>query len=102
MAEQHGIKETKEVLQALFAVTKVCAEIFKDGFQVQDLIDGFSKLNGDAEKKALLEAALKDVKAVPEEVKDISLAEGVELLVLVAQEVPALLEAFKKVEPVNA
>ena len=89
------IKETKEVLKAVLVLAKVSAEILKDGVQVQDLVDGYIKLAGDPVKKAALEAALANIGAVPAEVKDISLGEAVELLVVVAQEIPGLLEAFK-------
>lgn len=90
------IKETKELVKGLLELMKVSAEIFKDGFQAQDIIDGYVKLSADPVKKAALEAALKDINAVPAELKDISLAEGIELVVVVAQELPSLLEAFKK------
>jgi hypothetical protein len=90
------IKETKELLKGILAVAKVSAEIFKDGVQAQDLVDGYLKLAGDPVKKAELEAAIAGISGVSAEVKDLSLAEGVELLVVVAQELPALLAAFKK------
>jgi hypothetical protein len=90
------IKETKELVKGLVELMKVSAEIFKDGFQAQDIIDGYVKLSSDPVKKAALEAALKDIQAVPAEIKDINLAEGIELVVVIAQELPALLAAFKK------
>lgn len=90
------VKETKELLKGLIELMKVSAEIFKDGFQAQDIVDGYIKLSADPVKKAALEAALKDVQAVPAELKDITLAEGIELVVVMAQELPALLNAFKK------
>lgn len=89
------MKETKELLKGLLDVVKVSAELFKDGVQVQDLIDGYTKLNGDPVKKAELEAALANVSAVPAELKAISLADGLELVILLVQELPGLLEAFK-------
>lgn len=90
------IVQTKELVKGLLELMKVSAEIFKDGFQAQDIIDGYVKLSADPVKKAALEAALKDINAVPAELKDITLAEGIELVVVVAQELPSLLEAFKK------
>jgi hypothetical protein len=90
------VKETKELIKGILEVVKVSAEVFKDGFQAQDIVDGYMKLAADPVKKAALEAALANVGEVPEELKDVSLAEGVEILVVVAQELPALLEAFKK------
>ena len=89
-------KETKELIKAIFDIAKVSAEVLKDGVQAQDVVDGYMKLMGDPVKKAELEAALANIQAVPAELKDISLAEGIEILVLVVQEVPGLLAAFKK------
>lgn len=92
------IKETKELIKGILELVKVSAEVLKDGVQAQDIVDGYMKLVADPVKKAALEAAIKDIQAVPAEVKDINLVESVELLVLVAQELPALLDAFKKAE----
>lgn len=94
--QQHGVKETKEVIKLGFALSAVVAGELKDGFQLQDLVNVFTKLQGNDEKKAIVEAALKDVKIVPEEIKDLSLIEGIELAAFAAAEVPALLEALKK------
>lgn len=93
---QHGVKETKELLSGLFALVKVLGIELKNGFQVSDLIAAFNAIQADPVKKAAIEAALKDIKEVPEEVKDVNLAEGIELAMHVISEVPALIEAFKK------
>lgn len=90
------MKETKELIKGVLDLVKVSAELLQDGAQIQDLVDGYLKLAGDPVKKAELEAALNNIQAVPEELKAISLADGIELLVLLAQELPGLLEAFKK------
>ncbi len=96
------IKETKELLQGLLALTCVCAEVLKDGVSVQDLVDGFVKINADAAKKASVEQALAGISEVPAEIKDISLAESLELAAVLIVELPKVLEAFKKVEAVPA
>jgi hypothetical protein len=90
------IKETKELLIGIMELAKVSAELLKDGAQVQDLVDGYTKIALDPVRKAKLEAALKGIHAVEDEVKDISFAEAMELLVVVAKELPELLAAFKK------
>jgi len=91
----HGIKETKELLTAVLVITKVIAKELQDGFNAQDLVDAFVAIQGDEVKKAAVEAALKDVVAVPAEVKDASLSEWIELVVHMLGELPSLLEAFK-------
>lgn len=95
--EKKGIKELKDLLLGILVITKVGANVLKDGAQLQDLVDGFSQLNGDPEKKKAIEDALAGIQEVPAEAKDIDLAEGVELLILIAEELPELIEAFKKV-----
>lgn len=93
---EHGVKETKELLTGVFAVVKVISVELKNGFQISDLIAGFNAIQNDPIKKAQLEVALKDIKEVPAEVKDVNLAEGIELAMHVISEVPSLIEAFKK------
>lgn len=97
MTELHGIKETKEVLAALNKLVIVLAPILIDGIQLSDVVAGFNALNNDPVVKAEIEAALKDIHLVPEEIKDINLAEGVELAMIQVQALPALIAAFKKV-----
>lgn len=95
MSELHGIKETKEVLKLALVLGGVVAGQLKDGFQFKDLADVFVKMQGDEEKKAIVDAALKDVSKVPDEVKDITFAEGLELVSFLASELPAFLEKLK-------
>lgn len=92
----NGIKETKEVVLGVMALVKVVAKELKDGFQVMDLVAAFSAIQADPVKKAALEAALKDIGDVPEEIKDASLAEWIEVAVVLISELPSLLAAFKK------
>lgn len=102
MSEAKGIKETKEALVGALAIVKVAAEVLKDGAQLSDLVDGFSKLNSDPEKKALIEQALAGIQELPAEIKDIDLKEGAELAGVLIKELPALIDAFKKPEPAPA
>jgi hypothetical protein len=97
-----GVKETKELLTGLIVITKVIAKELKDGFSAQDLVDAFVAVQGDEVKKAAVEAALKDIVAVPAEVKDLKLSETLELVVHLLAELPALLAAFKAPEAVVA
>jgi hypothetical protein len=46
-------------------------------------------------KKAAIEAALKNIQAIPAEVKDVTLSEGVEIAMHVVSEIPGIIEAFK-------
>jgi hypothetical protein len=91
-----GVKEIKELVKGIFELSKISAVELMDGFQAQDLINGYVKVSADPVKKAALEEALKGIQEVPNEVKDLSFAEGLEIAIFVMQEMPALLEAFKK------
>lgn len=84
-----GINETKEVLKLAIVLTKVIKTELKDGASLSDLIAVFVAIQGDPEKKAVMESALKDIHLVGEEAKDITFAEGFELLTLVASELLA-------------
>lgn len=71
-----GIKETQDVLKLVGVVAKsVVKEVKKDGFQVSDLAAFLSS----PEWASSLREALKDVQAIPAEIADISLLEGLEL-----------------------
>lgn len=93
---EKGIKESKEAIIGLLVIGGVVAKELKDGFQVQDLIDVFSAINGDAERKAKVEAALAGVGEIPAEVKDLDWVEGIELLVGIAPEIRSLLESLSE------
>lgn len=94
--DDKGIQQTKELLKGVLDLAKVVAEVLQDGAQVSDLVSGFAKLEGDPVKKAEVAAALAGITEVPSELKDISIAEGVELAMVIVQDLPALLAAFKK------
>lgn len=90
------IKETKEVLVALNKLVVKLAPIVIDGLTVSDVVAAFNAINNDPVAKAEFEAALADIKAVPAEIKDVNLVEGLELAMLQMQALPALIAAFKK------
>ena len=87
-----GVKETKEVLVAGFAIAKAMAAAAKDGIQITDVI----ALVGNEQVKAALAAAAEGITKVPAEMGDLTLAEGIELGTAALAEIPALLEALKK------
>lgn len=89
------IKESKEVLVAMNQVSLLLIKHFKDGFQVKDVIDIVSDvLNNEDLKKALVNAGEK-ISLVPEEMKDLSAAEVIELVIMEAQAVPEIIAALK-------
>ncbi len=66
MEEKKGIKESKEMLMALMDAAELMLGEFKDG------------------------------KKMIEEMKDLDMAEGIELAMLVMMRLPSLLDAMKK------
>lgn len=91
-----GIKELKEAVIGVNLLAVFLAERLKDGLDLGDGIAVWQKLSSDEDFKQKLVEAFEGIKAVPEEIKDMDLAEGIELMVIQAQMVPALIAAFKK------
>lgn len=76
-----GIKETKEVIVALGAIAPVIVKTIKDGVQVTDAVTIYEQLIKNEEVKAKFIAAIENIQAVPEEVKDLQMVEIAELAV---------------------
>ena len=98
MEEQKlGIKETKEALVGVNELSVALIQQFKDGFQpVADVSELYAKLAANPEVSSKLMAAYQDIGKVPAEVKDLDLAEGLELAAVQIAYVPKLVEALKK------
>lgn len=92
-----GIKETKELLVGVNELAIFLVMRLKDGFQLaEDLTAIIQKLQGDPEFMAKMKLAYDGVSLVGEEVKDLDLAEGLDLIMTQAMYVPKILEAAKK------
>lgn len=90
-----GIKETKEALIGVNEVAVLIASKFKDGVQFGDFAAFWEAFKNDAEFKAKMESAYMGYQAIPEEVKDLDIGEGIELAMVQIQYVPKLVAAFK-------
>jgi hypothetical protein len=91
-----GIKETKEVLVAINEVAIVLAKHLKDGAQLTDAIAIVDDFKNNPDLLAKLLAAKENISAVPAELKDVSLVEGVELAITQASYAPKIIAALKK------
>lgn len=89
------MKETKEVVIGLLALTTELAKAFKDGVQVADVGVILAKLQDD-QFMAKLKAAYEDVEKVQDEVKVAGAGEVLEIVAAALPEIKALLEAVKK------
>jgi predicted signal transduction protein with EAL and GGDEF domain len=91
------IKETKEALIGINEFSLLLAKNLKDGFQlVPDATALVTELLAKPELKDALVEAAKGIQAVPAEIKDIDLGEGIELVRIQASYIPKFLEAIKK------
>lgn len=83
--EEKSIKETKELLEGIKELAKLGKEvrdILGDGYQPSDLVSGFDVIKNQADKVDVYKSAYEGVKLVPEELKDLSKDEMVELFLL--------------------
>lgn len=96
MSEHVGIKETKEALDGLNEVAVEIVKVAKDGIQVKDAATIVEDLITKPEFKAKLVAAVEGINLVPAEIKDLDLAEGVELAKFEYDGVKKIIEELKK------
>jgi hypothetical protein len=94
--ENQGVKETKELAIGFIALAAVMAESFKDGVQVQDFASIWAKIEGDAVLKAKIVEAYNAVDLVKEEIKEVSVAEMLEVVGAALPEIQKLMLAIKK------
>ena len=94
MEEKQGIQETKEAVAGVLVLGAVITKELKNGFDLSDIVAAVNAINADPVKKAVIEAALKDIFKVSEEIKDLSMKEGVEVAGVVIQHIPAILDAL--------
>lgn len=90
------IKETKELLIGINEISIYLIGVLKDGVDLADFTGLWDKIKEDAEFAEKLKAAWQGVKAIPEEIKDIDLMEGVDLVQLQVSYVPAIIKAVAK------
>jgi hypothetical protein len=95
VAKPVGIKETKELALGVIHLGFYVASLLKDGFQVEDVGKFIGKLTTDEQFKKLLTDAYQDVHLVQDELKDLTLTEGLELAMVVTPAVLKELEALK-------
>lgn len=87
---QIGVKELKEAIVAAVLVGKLAAVLMKDGVQMEDAVALMAKMQ-DAEFKAKVMAGVEGMDKIPAELKDLQLAEMLE----VAQVIPEVIAILK-------
>jgi hypothetical protein len=91
-----GIKETKEAVIGALVLASFIIERSKDGLKVDDALALYEKFNSDAEFKALMVQAFDNVKAVGDEVKDLSVPEVFELVTSSLPYILKMIDGLKK------
>lgn len=89
-------KEVKDLLGAIMAIAELLAVEFKDGVQASDFAEIVAKISANDELKQKLLAAYNDIDKVPGEIKDLSVAEAVDLVAVAIPQVISLAKAIKK------
>lgn len=90
------MKETKELVVGLLALSAMLAEVFKDGVQVADIGAVLAKVQANPELSAKLVAAYQDIELVKAETKEVSAAEVFEIVAAALPELQNLIAAVKK------
>lgn len=90
-----GIKETKEFVVGVNEVGVEICKVAKDGLQVSDAASLYIAIQSSPELQAKLVAAFQGAQAIPAEVKDLDLVEGVELVTVQVSYVPKYIDALK-------
>jgi hypothetical protein len=74
-----GIEESKDAVYAMAAVCKVLLKHFKDGADFDDIVGILKDTIMDEDFKATLEKAFEGASLIDDEIKDLNIAESVEL-----------------------
>lgn len=90
--EKQEVKEVRELLVGVMELAVLIAERLKDGFQTDDVMHLFLKIQSDP----VFVEAFKNLKEVPNEVKDLDVSESVELILVMLPYIPKLVDMLKK------
>lgn len=86
MDGQKGIEATKKSISGALKLGALLYASFKDGLQTEDIAVIWAKLEADPALKQAILDAYNSAEAAGEEVKEISLAEGLELAIHILSE----------------
>lgn len=90
-----SVKETKEVLVAANMLSVELIRTFKSGPKLADIGTLLTHLISDDQLKVAIYAAYSDISKLPEEMKEIDLAGGIELAQVQLEWVPKIVDAVK-------
>ena len=90
------VRETKEVLKAMNEITLFLIEALKDGVDFSDFVDFYNKVTKDQKFSILLRDAYDGMGEIPEELSDLDMREGLELIQLQLDYIPKIVDSFRK------
>lgn len=92
----HGIEETKQAVTAVNEIALLMLKHFHDGIQAADFSVMYDEIIKDPEFTAKMLKAYQDYQQIPEEIADIDVGEGLELVKIQTEYLPKYLEQFQK------
>lgn len=95
MEKEVGIKETKELVIAINQVGLKVLELAQDGLDLKDAADLAVEIANNKELKDALALAVEDFQKIPEEFKDLSFKEAIDLASVQVQFIPEILKAIE-------
>jgi hypothetical protein len=96
MGGQFGVKESVDVINAAGSVGAAVLKVFKDGVQFSDLTELYSQVVANEEVRNAILEAYNGVSAVPTELGEVDMEDGLELAKAGLDQVPKFLSALKE------
>ena len=90
-----GIENLKDVLMVFNELAIFLIIRFKDGFQLEDMAAVWLKLSEDLEFKEKLQSVFLSVGTIPQELKDLTIEESVELSTIQLSYIPKIIASIK-------
>lgn len=97
MSGVYGTKETSEAVVGALKVAALLIERFKDGVQFNDFTALYNAIKNDEEFKQALLLAYDGYKLIPDEVGELDLDDGFDLLTSI---LPAVKELINSIKPI--
>ncbi|MCH8156182.1 MAG: hypothetical protein IID18_00255 [Nitrospinae bacterium] len=94
--EEKDIRNLKEAIVGILELSIAIAPLLKDGIGLNDLGALWDIWKNDTNLKEKLIVAIEGYDQIPDEVSDLSIAEGMEVAMVLLPYVPKLIDAFKK------
>ena len=91
-----GIKEMKELIEAVMEVGLVIVEEFSDGVQLSDAWSIISRLKDSGRYREAIGKAYDGAGKIPDELKDVDGEEAIDLAMTMLPYLPKILKAAKK------